>query len=44
LAQNADALRVDSLRRTRVPIYISRQTLDEKFGSIGRATGAGEAS
>jgi hypothetical protein len=43
LAQNADALRVDSLRRTRVPIYISRQTLDEKFGSIGRATGAGEA-
>jgi hypothetical protein len=45
LAQNADALRVDSLRRTRVPIYISRQTLEQKFGSIGRrATGAGESS
>jgi hypothetical protein len=45
LAQNADALRVDSLRRTRVPIYISRQTLEQKFGNIGRrATGAGESS
>jgi hypothetical protein len=45
LAQNADALRGDTLRRTRVPIYISRQTLEQKFGSIGRtARGAGEAS
>jgi len=35
LAQNADALRVDTLRRTRVPIFISRQTLERKFGSIG---------
>jgi hypothetical protein len=43
LAQNADALRVDTLRRTRVPIYISRQTLEQKFGSIERtATGAAE--
>jgi hypothetical protein len=45
LAQNADALRVDTLRRTRVPIYISRQTLEQKFGSIERtAKGAAEAS
>ncbi len=45
LAQNADALRVDSLRRTRVPIYISRQTLEQKFGSIERtARGAAEGS
>jgi hypothetical protein len=45
LAQNADALRVDTLRRTRVPIYISRQTLEQKFGSIERtARGAAEAS
>ena len=45
LAQNADALRVDTLRRTRVPIYISRQTLEQKFGRIEpTATGAGEGS
>ena len=45
LAQNADAPRVDTLRRTRVPIFISRQTLERKFGSIGRsAEGAAEGS
>jgi len=37
LAQNAQALRVDALRRTRVPIFISRQTLERKFGSIESA-------
>jgi hypothetical protein len=31
-AQNAAALRLDTLRRVRVPIYLSRRTLDEKFG------------
>lgn len=31
-AQNAKALRVDSLSRVRVPIYISRRTLHERFG------------
>jgi len=45
LAQNADALRVDTLRRTRVPIFISRQTLERKFGSIEpSAEGAAEGS
>jgi hypothetical protein len=45
LAQNADAPRVDTLRRTRVPIFISRQTLERKFGSIEPAAeGAAEGS
>jgi hypothetical protein len=33
-AQNAAALRPDTLSRVRVPIYLSRRTLDEKFGSL----------
>jgi hypothetical protein len=33
-AQNAAALRLDTLSRVRVPIYLSRRTLDEKFGSV----------
>jgi hypothetical protein len=32
-AQNAAALRPDTLSRVRVPIYLSRRTLEEKFGS-----------
>jgi hypothetical protein len=32
-AQNAAALRLDTLSRVRVPIYLSRRTLEEKFGS-----------
>lgn len=45
LAHDADALSVDTLRRTRVPIYISRQTLEQKFGSIEpTARGAAEGS
>ncbi|MGA8613361.1 MAG: hypothetical protein WB760_17000 [Xanthobacteraceae bacterium] len=34
LAQNAAALRLDTLSRVRVPIYLSRRTLNEKFGSV----------
>jgi len=33
-AQNAAALRIDTLSRVRVPIYLSRRTLEEKFGSV----------
>ena len=33
-AQNAAALRIDTLSRVRVPIYVSRRTLEEKFGSV----------
>jgi hypothetical protein len=32
-AQNPATLRVDTLMRVRVPIYMSRRTLDRKFGS-----------
>jgi hypothetical protein len=32
-AQNAAALRLDTLSRVRVSIYLSRRTLEEKFGS-----------
>jgi hypothetical protein len=32
-AQNAAALRLDTMSRVRVPIYLSRRTLEEKFGS-----------
>jgi len=33
-AHNAAALRLDTLSRVRVPIYLSRRTLEEKFGSV----------
>ena len=42
-AQNPAALRLDTLQRVRVPIYLSRRTLERKFGSvntIARAEGA----
>jgi hypothetical protein len=32
-AQNARALRFDTLLRVRVPIYLSRRTLEQKFGN-----------
>jgi hypothetical protein len=32
-AHNATALRLDTLSRVRVPIYLSRQTLEQRFGS-----------
>jgi hypothetical protein len=37
LAQNARALRLDSLRRARVPIYLSRRVLERKFGCVNAA-------
>ncbi len=44
-AQNASTLRPDTLRRVRLPIYLSRRTLDEKFGHLGEAgLGAAGAS
>lgn len=39
-AQNAGALRRDTLRRVRVPIYLSRRRLEEKFGSRGEPAAA----
>ena len=42
-AQNPAALRLDTLQRVRVPIYLSRLTLERKFGSVdtvARAEGA----
>ena len=43
-AQNPAALRLGTLQRVRVPIYLSRRTLERKFGSVnavGGAVGAG---
>jgi hypothetical protein len=34
LAHNATALRLDTLSRVRVPIYLSRRTLEQRFGSV----------
>jgi len=36
-AQNAAALRLDTLMRVRVPIYLSRRTLERKFGGVNEA-------
>lgn len=36
-AQNAPALRPDTLSRVRVPIYLSRRILEQKFGDAGAA-------
>ncbi len=38
-AHNAAALRLDTLNRVRVPIYLSRRTLERKFGNIGGVPG-----
>jgi YkoP-like protein len=44
-AQNASTLRRDTLKRVRLPIYLSRRTLDERFGhSSDAALGAAAAS
>jgi hypothetical protein len=44
-AQNAPALRLDTLMRVRVPIYLSRQKLERKFGDLNEtAAGAVGAS
>lgn len=42
-AQNPAALRLDTLQRVRIPIYLSRRTLERKFGSpdaVGGPAGA----
>jgi len=39
-AQNPAALRLDTLRRVRVPIYLSRRILECKFGSVNAGVGA----
>ena len=43
LAQNSVALRADTLRRVRVPIYLSRQGLAERFGDAKQAAELREA-
>jgi hypothetical protein len=43
VAQNSVALRADTLRRVRVPIYLSRRGLAERFGGAERAAGVREA-
>jgi hypothetical protein len=44
-AQNARTLRRDTLTRVRLPIYVSRRTLDAKFGHVGEpGLGAAAAS
>lgn len=39
LAQNSVTLRADTLRRVRVPIYLSRRGLAERFGGAERTAG-----
>jgi len=39
-AQNPATLRCDTLRRVRVPIYLSRRILECKFGSVTTGVGA----
>ncbi len=34
LVQNANVLRIDTLNRVRVPVYLSRRTLEKKFGAV----------
>ena len=41
-AQNASTLRLDTLQRVRLPIFLSRRALNEKFGGSSEAAGAGE--
>jgi hypothetical protein len=38
-AQNAPALRLDTLTRVRVPIYLSRQALERRFGDLNETAG-----
>jgi hypothetical protein len=38
-AQNTAALRFDTLMRVRVPIYLSRRNLEQKFGDVSEAAG-----
>lgn len=41
-AQNARTLRLDTLQRVRLPIFLSRRALETKFGDTGEAAAAGE--
>ncbi len=41
LAQNAAALRADTLRRARLPIYLSRHALERRFGAAAPAPKTG---
>jgi hypothetical protein len=34
--QNSGALRIDSLNRVRVPVYLSRRSLEERFGAMSK--------
>ena len=43
LAQNAAALRADTLRRARLPIYLSRHALERRFGAGRARAGNGHA-
>jgi hypothetical protein len=43
-AQNAAALRLDTLNRVRLPIYFSRRLLHEKFGGADEATSFAEVA
>ena len=42
-AQNPAALRLDTLQRVRVPIYLSRGILERKFGSVNSGAGVAGA-
>jgi hypothetical protein len=44
LAQNSVTLRADTLRRVRVPIYLSRRGLAERFGGGRQAAAASEVA
>lgn len=41
-ARNAGALRLDTLNRVRVPIYLSRRNLEQKFGGCAAAAAPAE--
>jgi hypothetical protein len=43
-AQNAGALRLDTLNRVRVPVYFSRRFLNEKYGPAGKPASIAEAA
>jgi hypothetical protein len=37
LARNSEALRLSSIRRVRIPVFVSRAELERRFGNMGRA-------
>jgi len=40
-AYNAGALRADTLKRVRLPIYLSRRILEQEFGGVGKPASEG---